>query len=432
MITHLVKVTNVEQDDWDERVDPVLFGYRVKVQSSTRFSPFELLYGIQARLPTELKGEEDETAEDVSPQDVQQRVEDLATRCAQQRKAGHENIGRAQAGQKERYDLKHQAPEFCEGDLVLKYNKRRDTRMGDKLAARYRGPFAIHEVLGKGVYRLRDGDTVLPQIANGALLKKFNVHIIPSTTPVKKVNTASTNVSPTTSANSPTPKIAIDPPSTPLRHPKSPKDKNVSPATAPTPPLVPAWIPSLSLNQEDRRLLQAGEWLNDKLVDACNTLVARHIGLDNNQTTLLVQDPNGFQPANGDVVQILHDVDHWVACASVDGKVYLADSANRPISAVVGKQIKQLFPRNVTPNGKIAVYRIPSDKQPNGADCGVYAAAFTFQWATGTVACDVGFTNSVMRTHLETCLYSQEVVRFPCSVMKKRGRKRQTIRQLVD
>ena len=39
------------QADWDLHVDKVLFGYRIGIQASTAYSPFELLYGRPATLP---------------------------------------------------------------------------------------------------------------------------------------------------------------------------------------------------------------------------------------------------------------------------------------------------------------------------------------------------------------------------------------------
>ena len=50
---------------------------------------------------------------------------------------------------------------------LLKYNRSRDTRKGDKLKPRYTGPYVICDVglLGRGVYRLKDGDKVLTQAA---------------------------------------------------------------------------------------------------------------------------------------------------------------------------------------------------------------------------------------------------------------------------
>jgi len=52
---------------------------------------------------------------------------------------------------------------------------------------------------------------------------------------------------------------------------------------------VEPWIPALYSNEKDRVLLLSDALLNDKIMDACNTLVARHIGKDNSESTLLVQ-----------------------------------------------------------------------------------------------------------------------------------------------
>ena len=48
-VTALSKVVNEASDDWDEHIDA--FSYRINVQATTRKSPFELLYGVTARLP---------------------------------------------------------------------------------------------------------------------------------------------------------------------------------------------------------------------------------------------------------------------------------------------------------------------------------------------------------------------------------------------
>ena len=72
-----------------------------------------------------------------------------------------------------RYDIKHKGPEFKVGDKVLKYNRRRDTRMGDKLAPRFSGPYVVEDMLCKGVYRLRQGDVVLKKTVNGTNLKLY-------------------------------------------------------------------------------------------------------------------------------------------------------------------------------------------------------------------------------------------------------------------
>ena len=42
---------NQERDDWDDQLPSVLLSYRVSKQESTGVSPFELMYGREARLP---------------------------------------------------------------------------------------------------------------------------------------------------------------------------------------------------------------------------------------------------------------------------------------------------------------------------------------------------------------------------------------------
>ena len=165
LITHLMKVVSDKADDWDEHVAPVVFIYRVNKQASAKFSPFELLYGVKARLPINLEGEVPPDINDSDHQTaVDQRVVDLGQRLKETREEARENIKAAQSKQKARYDIKHSGPEYAVGQLVMKYNRRRETRMGDKLGQRFTGPFTIHEVLGKGVYRLRDGETVMKQM----------------------------------------------------------------------------------------------------------------------------------------------------------------------------------------------------------------------------------------------------------------------------
>lgn len=51
----LLKYVGEKQDDWDLYLDAVLFSYRVSRQDNTKFSPFFLMYGRNARLPIELK-----------------------------------------------------------------------------------------------------------------------------------------------------------------------------------------------------------------------------------------------------------------------------------------------------------------------------------------------------------------------------------------
>ena len=47
-----------DKDDWDEQLPSALLAYRVSNQSSTGVTPFEMLYGRDARLPLGVEQEE--------------------------------------------------------------------------------------------------------------------------------------------------------------------------------------------------------------------------------------------------------------------------------------------------------------------------------------------------------------------------------------
>ncbi|PJE77652.1 hypothetical protein CI610_03421 [invertebrate metagenome] len=50
----LRKMVNEHQTNWDAFLDGALFAMRTKPQSSTKYSPFFLLYGREARYPSQL------------------------------------------------------------------------------------------------------------------------------------------------------------------------------------------------------------------------------------------------------------------------------------------------------------------------------------------------------------------------------------------
>ena len=44
----LKKLVNTRQDDWDQYIDVVMFSMRTEHQLSTKYSPFEEMYGQKA------------------------------------------------------------------------------------------------------------------------------------------------------------------------------------------------------------------------------------------------------------------------------------------------------------------------------------------------------------------------------------------------
>ena len=170
------------------------------------------------------------------------------------------------------------------------------------------------------------------------------------------------------------------------------------------------------------------DWLDDKIVDAANLIVASHLTLAAPQTSLLFQSPRGFRPVRADetTMQIMYDWAHWLTPACVNGKVFVANSAgnNCQISPTVARQLKQLYAACTRDDGTLEVNLIACTQQPNASDCGVFATAYLFEWATASVhtSLTVRFDLSKMRSHLVTCLEAKRVLPFPRLPVTRRGK----------
>ena len=53
----LAKLVHDRPDMWDQHLDAVMFGLRTKRQVTTKFSPFYLMFGREARYPSEIPEE---------------------------------------------------------------------------------------------------------------------------------------------------------------------------------------------------------------------------------------------------------------------------------------------------------------------------------------------------------------------------------------
>ena len=87
------------------------------------------------------------------------------------RRRALENIQAAQERQKGYYDAKHgkDKSKYRVGELVLVKNSKKLSRKGSKMEPNWHGPYRIHEVLGKGTFKLcnvDDSNKVLAQIYN--------------------------------------------------------------------------------------------------------------------------------------------------------------------------------------------------------------------------------------------------------------------------
>ena len=130
----LVAKINEDQTDWDEKLDPILFSYRVSKQASTKYSPYFLMFGRHPRLPidAELDPSPEELTEPTS-EEIEQALENLLETRKETKVKASDNIKKAQEKQKEHYDQKHSPEVFQAGIQVLVENTAQKQRKGGNI-----------------------------------------------------------------------------------------------------------------------------------------------------------------------------------------------------------------------------------------------------------------------------------------------------------
>lgn len=152
----LVHSVDLSQKNWDIKLPYVLFAYRTSKHESTKQTPFYLVFGRHARLPIELDLAMQSDDNQDSELSLKERI-DSFIKLSCNRKEASSNIKTAQSKQKKYYDSslpKDDTAGFEVGDQVLLHNTRKLTRKGGKLGLKWKGPFKITKVTGKGTYFL--------------------------------------------------------------------------------------------------------------------------------------------------------------------------------------------------------------------------------------------------------------------------------------
>jgi Integrase zinc binding domain/Integrase core domain len=142
--------------NWDNYVSSILFAYRTNKQSTTKYTPFFLNYGRDARLPIEVDGQQ-EMMEYNLENTVLQRAYELVDQLPLHHQKARDSIQQSQKLQERRHLKKiPQIIKYKEGDKVLMYDSRLDKQWSGKLDTKWKGPFVIHKCLDKGTYALKN------------------------------------------------------------------------------------------------------------------------------------------------------------------------------------------------------------------------------------------------------------------------------------
>ena len=146
MHSMLAKLVSENQRDWDKKLPAVAFAYRASVQEATRFTPYFLMYGREARIPADLAyGPPPDEPRSTDPVEF---VDEQRTTLHQAFHLVRQNLGRAARRRKQQYDMRTRAPTYLPNSSVWVLVPRRKTGRYAKWQCPYQGPFKVLRQLG--------------------------------------------------------------------------------------------------------------------------------------------------------------------------------------------------------------------------------------------------------------------------------------------
>jgi hypothetical protein len=151
------------------------WAYWTSVKSATGFTPFRLVYGVEAILPIECEIPSLKLAVELLPNTSAEEERRLYLMQLDKTRRDTTLVIEAQKKRvKAQYDKQVKPHVFSEGDLVLLYEQDRDALGAGKFEPMWQGPYIVCRVLEKGAYELVDYDGIpLSEPRNGLYLKNY-------------------------------------------------------------------------------------------------------------------------------------------------------------------------------------------------------------------------------------------------------------------
>jgi transposase InsO family protein len=135
------KLCEEKTNNWDLYLEQALFACRVKIHSTTGFSPFELVYGVRPVLPGDIGVPC--LQQEVDKKKLAEWAENERLELAEKRALSLARTKRQQQKAKEYFDAEvaKTGENYTVGDLVMLANE-----AGKKLDRRWTGPYRVLEV----------------------------------------------------------------------------------------------------------------------------------------------------------------------------------------------------------------------------------------------------------------------------------------------
>lgn len=175
LVTMIKRIIGIHKTNWHSMLFSALWAYRTSVKTSTGFTPFQLVYGLEALLPIECEIPSLKLAIELLPvtSEEEKRFLYFSQLYENQQNAAIANEAHVKRI-KAQYDRSVSPRNFSEGDLVLLYDQANDKLGAGKFVPMWHGPFILKRKLAKGAYELIDFEGVpLDKPRNGLYLKRY-------------------------------------------------------------------------------------------------------------------------------------------------------------------------------------------------------------------------------------------------------------------
>jgi len=140
-----------DQTDWDEWVTYAVYVYNSTVHSTTKFTPFELIYGLKSDMPSALR-------ETPTIQYNYDYVMELKGRLQSSHEIARQRLLSGKERSKEYYDKGSEIPTIQVGQKVLIFDDSEERR-SKKLSPQYIGPYDVLVIEGVNVVMKRGRTT---------------------------------------------------------------------------------------------------------------------------------------------------------------------------------------------------------------------------------------------------------------------------------
>ena len=158
---------------WVEELPSVLWAVRTTPTTSNKETPFFLVYGSEAMLPTELR-HQSTRVQKYSDEDQEEQRNDDVNLLEEHRERVAVGAASYQQALRRYHEKRIRAHTLSIGDYVLRRVQSQAGR--NKLSPKWEGPYTITQVLRPGAFKIADGDgRELANSWNIDQLRKFYV-----------------------------------------------------------------------------------------------------------------------------------------------------------------------------------------------------------------------------------------------------------------